>query len=130
MISSQAFVSVKARRICLLLLMCGWLAVAPIRTDSAVAAETQGQPFATPDFERLWTLDDGPVASGQASRSWLWGPSPGVTLQEPFSGVVGNTRTVQYFDKARMELNSAVTDTTSIWRVSTGLLVTEMVTGK
>jgi hypothetical protein len=29
-----------------------------------------------------------------------------------------------------MELNDAITDTNSIWRVSTGLLVTEMVTGR
>src|SRR6476659_6868567 len=117
MLSFHSPVSVKPRRICLLVLICAGIALAPIHLDPAVASETQAQSFAAPDFEQLWTRDDSPVARGQAARSWLWGPAPGVALQEPFSGVPGNTRTVQYFDKARMELNSAVTDTSSIWRV-------------
>jgi hypothetical protein len=37
---------------------------------------------------------------------------------------------VQYFDKARMELNPAVTGVDALWRVTTGLLVSEMVQGR
>jgi hypothetical protein len=39
-------------------------------------------------------------------------------------------RTVQYFDKARMEANPEVTDPTSPWVVTTGLLVVELTSGR
>jgi hypothetical protein len=39
-------------------------------------------------------------------------------------------RTVQYFDKARMEVNHAVSDPQSQWAVTTGLLVVELVDGR
>ena len=80
--------------------------------------------FAFPLFQQLWERTDGPVADGQISRSWLWGPAPGKHLSEQSPG--GGSVEVQYFDKARMEMNPAVTDPTSPWRVTTGLLVAEM----
>src|SRR4051812_23653491 len=58
--------------------------------------------FAATDFQSLWAKVDGPVANGQVSRSWLWGPAPGVSLNEPFAGAPAGALTVQYFDKARM----------------------------
>src|SRR3954470_686760 len=61
--------------------------------------------FASGLFERVWTRSDRPVAAGVAARSWTWGPGSGPTLQEPFAG---GMRTVQYFDKARMEVNTQV----------------------
>lgn len=86
--------------------------------------------FAFPEFASVWQRADGPVASGQVTRSWLWGPAPGSTLDEPFAESSGGKRTVQYYDKARMELNEAEKDQSSPWRVTTGLLVNEMVTGR
>lgn len=53
-----------------------------------------------------------------------------MALDEPFAEASGGARHVQYFDKARMEDNAAVTDKTSPWRVTTGLLVDEMVNGQ
>src|SRR5262249_53336779 len=70
---------------------------------------------------------DQPVAAGVASRSWTWGPGAGVTRQEPFAG---GMRTVQYFDKARMEVNPQVRDGNSPWAATSGLLVVELVSGK
>ena len=98
-------------------------------------AATAGPPiapatFAQPEFQRLWATSDEPVATGVAARSWLWGPAPGVSVSEPYAQGVDGKRAVQYFDKARMELNTVVTDTTSPWRVTTGLLVNEMVEGR
>src|SRR5438874_12170755 len=81
--------------------------------------------FARPEFEALWARTDAPVASGAAVRSWLWGPAPGVSLRETFAQAPDGTRLVQYFDKARMELNTAASDPADPWRVTTGLLVTE-----
>jgi len=107
------------------------LSLLPTRAAASPAQSDPAPPtFAIADFENVWQQADGPVASGQAVRSWLWGPGPGLSLNEPFAGAPGGQRLVQYFDKARMELNSAITDTTSIWRVTTGLLVAEMVQGQ
>jgi hypothetical protein len=80
--------------------------------------------FATSEFETLWARTDGLVAGGQVSRGWLWGPAPSTQMDEPYAGQV------QYFDKARMELNRSVSDPASPWRVTTGLLVSEMVSGR
>ena len=85
--------------------------------------------FANSQFQQVWSRADLPVAQGVASRSWLWGPGPGEVRTEPFAGEPGGTRTVQYFDKARMEVNTAV-DPSSPWATTTGLLVVEMVSGK
>jgi hypothetical protein len=86
--------------------------------------------FAFPEFGATWQRADGPVAAGQVARSWLWGPGPGSAVDEPFAESPGGARTVQYYDKARMELNTAEKDLASPWRVTTGLLVNEMVTGR
>ena len=83
--------------------------------------------FASPLFERVWTRTDQPVAAGVTSRSWTWGPGAGPTVQEPWAG---GTRNVQYFDKARMEVNSAVSDPNSPWAATSGLLVVELVGGR
>lgn len=86
--------------------------------------------FAFPEFAATWQRADGPVAAGQVARSWLWGPAPGASIEEAFTEARGGMRAVQYYDKARMELNTAETKTDSAWRVTTGLLVNEMVTGR
>lgn len=86
--------------------------------------------FADPLFQQIWSRTDAPVEQGEAQRSWYWGPTPGKTLQEPFTGSQTGTRLVQYFDKARMEVNDPNGDRTSPWFVTTGLLVSDMVAGK
>src|SRR5215204_182176 len=103
--------------------------LAPLSRQATVTAAPSDVPagFAASLFQEVWQRGDGPIASGQISRSWLWGPGPGASTREPFAGSGDGTRLVQYFDKARMELNEAVTDPTSMWRVTTGLLVSEMV---
>lgn len=82
-----------------------------------------------PDFQTTWEREDAPVAAGAANRTWLWGPEPFTTsLAEPYGAGQGETRTVQYFDKARMEINEpdAARDR---WYVTTGLLALELMTG-
>ena len=85
--------------------------------------------FAYPEFGEAWLRTDGPVASGAVARSWLWGPAPGKAVRERFTEAQEGARTVQYFDKARMELNDQPAGSDPKWRVTTGLLVAEMVTG-
>lgn len=86
--------------------------------------------FASPAFEEVWAAADAPVAAGQARRAWLWGPAP-ITAgrQESYAGAPSGERLVQYFDKARMEDQSWQADVDPLWRVTTGRLVVELVTG-
>jgi hypothetical protein len=57
----------------------------------------------------------------------MWGPEANTgLLNEPFDG---GQRTVQYFDKSRMEINDPTGDPASLWYVTNGLLVKELVTG-
>ena len=62
--------------------------------------------FATMGFDINWKRYDYPVQIGQASRSWTWGPTSLASVTEPYAESPGGQRQVQYFDKARMELNN------------------------
>ena len=81
-------------------------------------------------FQQTWERTDAAVANGEASRTWIWGPSFTEVIEEPYADSPGGTRTVQYFDKARMEINDPDADRTNPWYVTNGLLVVEMVEGK
>ncbi len=84
----------------------------------------------TAPFQRTWKRTDQPVLDGLVARTWMWGPQANSELiQEPYSEAPGGGRTVQYFDKARMEDNSYRADGPP-WDVTNGLLVVEMVTGR
>jgi hypothetical protein len=98
--------------------------VAAARTE-AVAPE--GEPF-----QRTWARTDKPVADGRVSRTWMWGPEAfEPARREVYAEGHNGSREVQYFDKARMEIT---TDQSvpyeSIWFVTNGLLVTELMTGQ
>ena len=86
--------------------------------------------FADSTFQHTWERTDAPVAAGKVVRSWYWGPAPGKSMEEAYAGSASGKRLVQYFDKARMEINNPNGDRTSEWFVTTGLLVTEMVRGQ
>lgn len=81
-------------------------------------------------LEIVWNRLDLPVRAGEVDRTWLWGPAP-ITeaLEEPYVDAPGGVRTVQYFDKSRMEINDPDADANANWYVTTGLLVVEMVYG-
>jgi hypothetical protein len=102
-------------------------------------AATQ-QVFAAPPpanaFHQVWERYDRAVAEQRAGRSWTWGPGP-ITdlLREDFSPspqppLPDGKRTVQYFDKGRMEINTPDADPTSPWYVTSGLLPIELMTGR
>ena len=82
-------------------------------------------------FQRTWERTDQPVAEGVESRTWMWGPEAFSTLGvEPYAEAPNGQRTVQYFDKSRMEITNPAGDPNSIWYVTNGLLVVEMMTGR
>src|SRR5690606_16685171 len=81
-------------------------------------------------FQRTWERTDRPVLDGVTARTWMWGPEAfTVPLSEPYAEAPGGQRSVQYFDKARMEITDPGADTDSIWYVTNGLLVVELITG-
>ncbi|MDQ2785463.1 MAG: hypothetical protein M3Y58_10745, partial [Chloroflexota bacterium] len=88
----------------------------PVRAASA---------FANPAFETQWK-------QGEALAPNFWGPlanaTDGITEEYLYSGT-NKSRTVQYFDKGRMELYGGVTNMPGV-QVTNGLLATEMVKGQ
>ncbi len=100
--------------------LIGLTVVTVIRTHAAEPA--------TAAFQRTWERTDEPVDSGLVSRTWMWGDGAFTgALEEPYMEGSNGVRTVQYFDKSRMEDNSS--RATAPWDVTNGLLVIEMVTG-
>ncbi len=85
--------------------------------------------FVLDGFKTKWSRADKPVNDGNSSpaRSWLWGPegfNPPSGTTEPYGDSPGGVRTVEYFDKARMELNNPANGL-----VTNGLLVRELISG-
>lgn len=71
------------------------------------------------------------MRDGAVSRTWMWGPQAFTGhMQESYAEGANGQRTVLYHDKSRMEITTPSGDPNSIWYVSNGLLVTELVTGR
>lgn len=81
-------------------------------------------------FYVLWRRSDLPIANGQVSRSWLWGPQPILDTTEPWAESPGGNRQVEYYDKGRMEISDPTFPRPNPAHVTSGLLVREMVTGQ
>jgi hypothetical protein len=106
-------------------------AAPPPPTQAPVPTPAPAGAFADSALEAVWQRTDKPVAGGAAVRSWVWGPNPFTAgLYEPYAEAPGGSRLVQYFDKSRMEINNPAGDRGSMWFVTNGLLVYEMVTGR
>lgn len=81
-----------------------------------------------PAFQQLWARHDRPVAAGTSQRSWTWGPQP-LTPTLPRNTLPDDMGILQYFDKARMEINDPQANPNDPWYVTTGLLPVELMTG-
>jgi hypothetical protein len=81
-------------------------------------------------IERTWARTDKPVADGAVERTWMWGPDAASdAMMEPYLESPGGQRLVQYYDKARMEINNPNMPDDGLWFVTNGLLVVELMTG-
>ena len=110
------------RRLSVLVVAAALLALLP----SGAGAVAPGDPA----FERTWSRTDLPVASGDVSRTWMWGPAAFTSpMIEWMTDNPGNGRVVQYFDKSRMEITDPNANPNDIWFVTNGLLARELVTG-
>ncbi len=109
--------------------------IATISAVNVVAIAAQERSLAVepgnPAFERTWARTDQPVLDGVTARTWMWGPEANTELlTESYADAADGERTVQYFDKSRMEINNPDADEDSIWYVTNGLLVVELMTGQ
>jgi hypothetical protein len=86
--------------------------------------------FTDEAFLRKWERADRPVTTGQVNRPWLWGPVSFAAALESYAQGKNGQREVQYFDKARMEINNPGGDRDSRFFVTNGLLVVEMISGR
>lgn len=108
-----------------------WTWVAEILDDDTDDGDTEID-FADPAFQRVWERTDLPVLNGTVARSWLWSDGQPFTdgLTEEYEEGPSGQRLVQYYDKSRMEINDPDGDPESVWFVTNGLLVVELVTGQ
>ena len=98
--------------------------VAPAPAVAVIAAEEA--------FYNTWARTDLPVVDGAADRTWMWGLTPNTSvIAEPYAEHPAGERPVQYFDKARMEVNdpNIPADQIVLWYVTNGLMVVELVSG-
>ena len=86
----------------------------------------QAIPFASPAFQTVWQRNDLPVLQPQTAPLVDLGADLGLRRPEPYAEAPGGQRLVQYFDKARMEINNPSNPSA----VTNGLLVREMVGGR
>jgi hypothetical protein len=87
--------------------------------------------FANASFKSVWDRTDAAIAAGKSNRSWLWGPAPITAgLSEAYQQSPDGRRLVQYFDKARMEINNPDANRNELWYVTNGLLPIELMTGE
>ncbi len=99
--------------------------------EEALSGESCEVEFAHPAIEATWARTDKPVIDGDIARTWMWGPAPfSCALHEDYTEAPGGKRLVQYFDKSRMEITQPGGDQESIWFVTNGLLVVELITGE
>src|SRR4051812_29668000 len=117
------------RLVALALLVASLLILGPVAR--AGAGEPIAYPtFADPAFQKVWERYDRPVYYGTASRSYIWGSGTIQGLQEPYTQGPSGQHLVQYFDKARMEINNPNANVNDPFYVTTGLLASDMVNGR
>jgi hypothetical protein len=107
--------------------------VATLTATLVLAAQTTfaAPLIGNPAFQRVWTRQDLPIALHLTGRSWTWGPEPiSEVVREQYAEGVEGKRTVQYFDKSRMEINDPTADPNATWYVTNGLLPIELMTGR
>ena len=108
-------------------LLMAALFILPIATIPSTLAGQSSHPA----FQGTWERTDYPVLNGDVARTWMWGPEAFTeVLTEEYAESPSGQRQVQYYDKARMEINDPDADPNSIWYVTNGLLVVELMTGR
>jgi WD40-like Beta Propeller Repeat len=109
-------------------LTLGALALGMAAPAAAAPFDGQRTQFADERFGAVWARTDGENVRG--GRSWYWGPNPWFDYAEYYRQGTNGLRAVQYFDKARMEINIPDDRSGPQRGVTNGLLVKELVSGR
>src|SRR5919202_1866203 len=105
-------------------LILGLMLGLPLLPAPAAAAPWANRTaFAHPGFAAQWARTD--AGAVRADRTWYWGLGPWFDYYEFYRQSPNGLRQVQYFDKARMEINQPGDNI-----VTNGLLVVEMISGQ
>jgi hypothetical protein len=94
-----------------------------VPAPAAAAPWSNRSDFAANGFASQWARTDAEAV--RTDRTWYWGPTPWFDYYEFYRQSPNGLRLVQYFDKARMEINDPGAGV-----VTNGLLVAEMVSGR
>jgi hypothetical protein len=116
----------------------GWIRALPVALVAVMAATAithvqagESHEIEQDEFWLVWERTEAPVANRDTQRSWLWGPEPRTrSMSERYLDSPGEERTVQYFDKGRMEVNDPQADPSDPWFVTSGLLTRELISGE
>ena len=93
-------------------------------------ASAQAPGFADPAFQPVWQRTDAAGGRGQGGSHMGLGPNTGqVPCKNRSREGPGGSHLVQYFDKARMEINNPNGNPADPFYVTNGLLVVEMISG-
>jgi hypothetical protein len=107
----------------------GAILVSALPTQAAPWSNNRNS-FASSRFEQVWRSSDLPVQQGRSNRSWTWGPNAWLDYKEFYKQSPSGQRLVQYFDKARMEINNPNNTSGPLGGVTNGLLPVELVSGR
>lgn len=83
-----------------------------------------------PAFQQVWTRTDLLVQETSVARSYYWGNQVKQPFYERYDEGQGGQHLVQYYEKARMEINDPNADKNNPFYVTNGHLSREMVTGR
>ena len=97
--------------------------------EAAVVLTRTGVPI-DPAIAAIWTATDGPVASDQVERDWMWGPDVISTSVEYTADSPDSVRRMVYFDKGRLDILDLSASPDGDWFVTGALLVTQMLAGQ
>lgn len=96
----------------------------------SVFGDEAGLDSRAPDAVRtLWAAGDGPATRAGGGHPWVWGPALANSAREPFKESPGGSRQVFYFDKGRLEISDPGQPADSLWYLSSGLLVRDLIAG-
>ncbi|NWJ45333.1 MAG: hypothetical protein HXX08_05580 [Chloroflexi bacterium] len=115
-------------------LVFAWLSILGILfylIPVAVAAPTNTTRYNDWNFSQVWKTTDKPVKEIPGlGRGYIWGPPVSDSESITVEYYNGFARKIQYFDKARMEVGNFNAKPSDPYKVTTGLLVKELVTGQ
>jgi hypothetical protein len=78
----------------------------------------------------VWEAVDGPVARGEQTRAWIWGPEAIAASVETYPQSPTGQRQMVYFDKGRIDVFDPSLPDDTPWKAMGALLSSELLSGR